>query len=1096
MTRSACIANFLRACLLIASFVCVSVIVTSTAAAQSCAPGITDGTTNGANSTFLGPNVYVITPSMWTCDIIALLNTLNQEAQFSTNRYTVLFEPGSYGSTSLPLTAQVGYYEQIAGLGTTPTQTQIRGGFAADQIVIDSSGNNTGLTQNFWRSQENLSESPVGTNQNPITGIDDWGILDWGVSQGASLRRMQINGDVWYANSTPVLNSPDACAEASGGFTADTQIVGKTNFCSQQQWYTRNSEMDGAVTSYVWNFVFTGDTGSGLPQPSFPGGAAGDANVTILPSTIVSVEKPFLLLDGNGDAESDYNVWVPESQSDSSGTSWSGGLGTNGYALPISDFFIATPSSSIDDINSALASGQNLLLTPGVYQYSEPIHITNAWTVVLGLGFATIVPQAGNPAIVVDDVDAVQIAGLIIDAGPVTSPILVEVGQPGVVNQSHTYPTSLHDIYFRIGGGTQGSANVSLQVDSGNVILDNIWAWRADHGNPGTVGWTTNQANTGVIVNGESVTALGLAVEHYQQDQVIWNGDNGTTIFYQSELPYDPPSQAAWTNPSGGNGYPSYVVAPGVCSHQAWGLGIYSYFDQGINIVDDEAIQAPATAEVSLANLTTVFLNGSGQISSIVDGQGSAANTSDVSAPQQMSFYGGGASCTVFSEPPGSTVVEGIIGSNNPDGPGTTAVNYNPNNFSSANIINVINYPEPDLTLVVAHRGLHALVNGENQGVPENSLQSIGLAAQAGVEMVEVDLKLTSDNVPILSHDENWGREWCGLTGFFPGPPRWFNPFIAPGNSTNDSANPAVNATSLSNTRSFLGNTVLRDSVSLVNGANNGCTGYNNWFGVYPPTLQDVLDYMTKNKIAMVLTLDIKDPATAGAAWKVVANSNDYLGNPYYNSVLFKIAARNFTTPAAVANAFSGASIGYQYAELFPYFGTANDKPNTFPNYETYDQYGNPQGGDAPIEGLITDYENNLYIAAVEVNQKQSAQNPPANLQQAALFAQTYQPTGGAESVGIFSPYTEYNDPNNPGLPEFFSKYGYCAPCETLANYYYNGPPQSDTADLRGSQSFIMNPNSSNPSQTPFNIITADNAVDWIDYLQGLGLRNISYMQQ
>jgi hypothetical protein len=219
----------------------MSAIVMPTAAAQTCAPGINDGTTNGANSTFLGPNVYVITPSMWTCDIQALLNTLNQEAQFSTNRYAVLFAPGTYGSTSLPLTAQVGYYEQIAGLGTTPAQTQITGGFYANQIVLDNNGNSTGLTQNFWRSQENMSVTPTGGPTN--------GTLDWGVSQGASLRRMQINGNVWYANSTPVPNSADACAEASGGFTADTQVTGTTNFCSQQQWYTRNSEMDGPATS-------------------------------------------------------------------------------------------------------------------------------------------------------------------------------------------------------------------------------------------------------------------------------------------------------------------------------------------------------------------------------------------------------------------------------------------------------------------------------------------------------------------------------------------------------------------------------------------------------------------------------------------------------------------------------------------------------------------------------------------------------------------------------------------------------------------------------------------------------------------------------
>jgi hypothetical protein len=190
--------------------------------------------------------------------------------------------------------------------------------------------------------------------------------------------------------------------------------------------------------------------------------------------------------------------------------------------------FIASPSNSVDDINNALASGQCLILTPGIYQSSSPIQVTAPDTTVLGLGFATIVLQAGNPAIVIDDVNGVQLAGVIVDAGPVTSPTLVEVGQPGIVNQSHsTGPTALNDVYFRIGGRTQGSADLSLQMDSGNVILDNIWEWRADHGNAGTYSWTTNPANHGVIVNGQNVIATRLAVEHCQQDQVVWNGDPG-----------------------------------------------------------------------------------------------------------------------------------------------------------------------------------------------------------------------------------------------------------------------------------------------------------------------------------------------------------------------------------------------------------------------------------------------------------------------------------------------------------------------------------------------------------------------------------------
>ena len=176
-----------------------------------------------------------------------------------------------------------------------------------------------------------------------------------------------------------------------------------------------------------------------------------------------------------------------------------------------------------------------------------------------------------------------QIAGLLIDAGPVNSPVLFQVGVAGASRVSHaSNPTSINDVFFRIGGATAGTATESMEVDSDNVILDNIWAWRADHGTG--AGWTVNVANHGLVVNGDYVTALGLAVEHYEQNQVVWNGERGETIFYQSEMPYDVPSQSAWMDGSL-DGYASYWVSPAVTTHTAYGLGVYSYFDQGVAII-------------------------------------------------------------------------------------------------------------------------------------------------------------------------------------------------------------------------------------------------------------------------------------------------------------------------------------------------------------------------------------------------------------------------------------------------------------------------------------------------------------------------------
>ena len=390
----------------------------------------------------------------------------------------------------------------------------------------------------------------------------------------------------------------------------------------------------------------------GAPAQSNSFGTAANANTT-LATTPVSREKPYLYVDSS----SNYNVFVPTVLTNSSGTDWTanGGLGT-GYSLAISTFLIATPSTSLATINSALASGENLILTPGIYKYSGAINVTNAKTIVLGLGYPTLVPQSGTAAITVADVDGVQLAGLLIDAGPVNSPVLLQVGVAGGSRVSHASdPTSINDVYFRIGGATAGTAATAMEIDSDNVILDNIWAWRADHGTDAT--WTGNVAMHGLVVNGDNVTALGLAVEHFEEEQVVWNGEGGETIFYQSEMPYDVPSEAAWMD-NGVDGYASYNVAPTVTSHLGYGIGVYSYFNQGVDIIANSGIAAPVASGVKFTDALTVWLAGSGQITytiasnnGTVDNGGTTAQSGAILS--DLSSWGGSSgSCTAVPTVP------------------------------------------------------------------------------------------------------------------------------------------------------------------------------------------------------------------------------------------------------------------------------------------------------------------------------------------------------------------------------------------------------------------------------------------------------------
>ncbi|MEU1404845.1 RICIN domain-containing protein [Streptomyces sp. NPDC005728] len=530
----------------------------------------------------LGPDVVVFDPSMSPSTIRSRLNSIFQQQetnQFGSQRYAVLFKPGSYSAD-----VNVGFYTQVAGLGLTPDAVTVNGAVHAEADWFQGNA-----TQNFWRGAENLSVNPTG-------GSDRWA-----VSQAAAYRRMHLRGNL----------ALDDGGWSSGGLLADSRIDGQVNSGSQQQWLTRNSQL-GSWTGSNWNMVFAGS--QGVPGTSFP-----NPPYTTVARTPVSREKPFLYVDGSGA----YQVFVPSLRSDSSGTSWANGV--SGSSLPLSRFYVVKPGATAAQINAALAAGQNLLVTPGVYHLDQTLNVNRADTVVLGLGLATFVPDNGITAMKVADVDGVKIAGLLFDAGTTNSTTLVEVG-PGSSSASHASdPTSLHDVYFRVGGAGVGKATTSLVVNSDNVIGDHMWIWRADHGSG--VGWTSNTADTGLVVNGDNVTMYGLFVEHFQKYQTIWNGNGGRTYFYQNEMPYDPPNQSAWMNGST-QGYAAYKVADSVTSHQAYGLGSYCYFNVNPGVTAAHAVEAPNNANVRFTSMLTVSLGGTGTISHVINNTGGPSNSS------------------------------------------------------------------------------------------------------------------------------------------------------------------------------------------------------------------------------------------------------------------------------------------------------------------------------------------------------------------------------------------------------------------------------------------------------------------------------------
>jgi hypothetical protein len=535
------------------------------------------------NSSTLGENVFVFDPGMNMKEVQTLLDTIflrqtGRKGEFTKNRYALLFKPGRY-----ELDVRVDYYMQVLGLGRSPDDVVIHGAVRSNTTMWKS------VLCNFWRAVENLTIEPVKDT------------MIWGVSQASPLRRVHVKGNLQLFDK----------GYASGGFLADSKVDGTVNSGPQQQWFTRNSNIGKWIGSN-WNMMFVGVNGA--PVQNWPEGS-----YTTIQETPLIREKPYLTFDEKG-----FNVKVPQLKKSSSGPGWLKDSDSD-KTIGIERFYIADPATdNSETINSALAKGKNILFTPGRYMLDKSILVRQPGTIIMGIGMATLIPVNGNAAVEISDVDGVTVCGLTIDAGSKFSQILFRAGEPGSKKSHIKNPLFLYDLFFRVGGPAEGSASCCLEVNSNDVYIDHTWLWRADHGNG--VGWDKNRCANGLIVNGDNVTIYGLFNEHFQEYQTLWNGNNGRLYFYQSEMPYDPPSVNAWQH-NGINGYASYKVSDKVTSHEAWGLGIYNVFYDAPVIVDN-AIETPAALEDRIHNKIIFWLNGNKEsvVKSIINGKGGAVN--------------------------------------------------------------------------------------------------------------------------------------------------------------------------------------------------------------------------------------------------------------------------------------------------------------------------------------------------------------------------------------------------------------------------------------------------------------------------------------
>ena len=524
-----------------------------------------------------GANTKVFDATMSMSTIQSTLDALHgSTAQFSTQRTAYLFKPGNYS-----LNIRVSYYIQAYGMGMSPEDVQVTG-------TVEATENGTG---SFWRGLEGFSVTPTG------------GTSIWAVSQADPFRRMHVKGAMSLCNSG-----------ASGGFISDSKIDGQITTGCGQQFYIRNSTLNGVNAGGMWNLLIQGCDNP--PAEDYPNGA-----ITVVAKTPLVREKPFLVFDNASGA---YSVFVPALRTNSQGTTWYNATPA-GDLLPIDQFFIAVAGTDYaTTINAALAQGKNLILTPGIYLIDAPLFVQRPNTIVLGLGMATLQPQNGVIPLKTADVDGITIANVLIEAGSGgDSPVLFQVGDPGSAADHSANPPFIHDLFIRCGGSVAGTTQFGAIFNSNNTILDHCWIWRADHGTG--AGWNldSNTIKTGLVVNGNNCITYGQMVEHWQKYNTVWNGNNGRQYFYQHEFNYVVPNQASFMEGTT-LGMPAIKVTNGVTNYEGWGLGIYSFFRRA-PITVTNAMEVPKVPGVKIHHIVTFSLgNDSGTILHAINDTGPA----------------------------------------------------------------------------------------------------------------------------------------------------------------------------------------------------------------------------------------------------------------------------------------------------------------------------------------------------------------------------------------------------------------------------------------------------------------------------------------
>ena len=342
------------------------------------------------------------------------------------------------------------------------------------------------------------------------------------MSQAAPLRNIHITKELKFG---------DGPAYSSGGYVANAEVDGITNFVANQQWFSRAVHFGGGAQGGAWSTCYSGCTGTvpedsantywwdqnGIKQLSFH-------RATVEETPEVRVEKPFIAMEKiNG--EDHYQLIVPSSTTDEDGVKGPKidgkysdneircfsqvkvGMpnlpkgtdkdGKNNAYIDHNDesYNTLTPADEelTNELQAALDAGKDLVLCPGLFFLTKPLIVKHPNQVILGLGLATLIaPQDGSPCIRVEKkLPGVRIAGMTLEGSLQTGNYnsglqntdgirsLIDVGEPGVEDAGDpSNPILLADIFTRVGGSNLERKNVEtdamVRIHSGNVVGKNI----------------------------------------------------------------------------------------------------------------------------------------------------------------------------------------------------------------------------------------------------------------------------------------------------------------------------------------------------------------------------------------------------------------------------------------------------------------------------------------------------------------------------------------------------------------------------------------------------------------------------------------------